>query len=55
MGVVPGPGPQGWSMNQRSMFCVHPSVTVAHLIYNSTIEDGITGGLTTNADLPTDR
>ena len=40
----------GWSM-----FCVHPSVTVTQLIYNLAIQNGITGDLATNANLPIDR
>ena len=33
MDVVRGPGPQGWSIGQQAMFCVHLSVTVTQLIY----------------------
>ena len=37
-------------MDQGSMFCIHQSMTVSQLIYNLTIQDGITVGLATNAD-----
>ena len=30
---VHGPGPQGWSMDLRSMFCIRPSEGTARSLY----------------------
>ena len=49
-------GGSAWTRSTEwFMFCVHPSVTVTQLIYNLAIQNGITGDLATNANLPIDR